>query len=425
MYVSVHQADGMAPGIAGMAKTLRVGIASSIETLDPRAASGGATALVLGQIFETPATLFDPLRAEDDAGLLFSAAVRSEVRFSDGTLLSAEIAARSLRDTRALAGRVAVEVRGNRIWFRLTAPDPRFDLTLARHACAIVLERGPQLHGTGPFMFDHRPSLRLLQLSPSIRLVRNPYYRSLTAIQEIRFAVIPPDADGAPRKLLHALRQESIDLTTAVDPNVPLTGLASVIQPGSSTAVLLFNTGRRPASSVEVRRGIAAALDRQQLAFACYHRNAGAFAAGQVLPPPLGGGGTPAPRDLDEARRLLAGVGSRLTLLVSPSPRPWLPKPVAAASAIQGQLAQAGVSVAILEARNDDEYTAALGNHTFDLALAGCMAETPADFLEAVRSLGDDCTPLLYGHTTVLHAPHLGNISVSPAGFLCLGDVKL
>ena len=425
MYVYVQQTDGIPPGVLGLTKMLRVGIASSIEALDPRAASGGETALVLGQIFETPSALFESLRAEDDAGLFFSAAVPSEVRFSDGTLLTAELAARSLRDTPALAGKALIEVRGNRVWFRLTAPDPRFDLTLARHVCAIVLERGSQLHGTGPFMFDHRPNLRLLQLSPSIRLVRNPYYRSVAAIQELRFAVIPPDADGVPRKLLHALRQESIDLTTAVDPSAPSAGLASVVQPGSSTALLLFNTGRRPASSAEVRRGIAAALDRHQLAFACYDRNPGAFAAGNVLPPSLGGGGTPPSPSLDEAKRLLAGVSARLTLLVPRSPRPYLPKPVAVANAIQGQLAHAGIPVAILEARNDDEYTAALDNRTFDLALGGCIAETPADFLEAVRSLGDDPTPLIYGHTTVLHAPHLGNIAIAPDGFLPLADVKL
>ncbi len=427
MHLSVQQTGGVVPSPWGMPKTLRVGIAASIESLDPRAEATGTTALVLGQIFEPAAALFAPLRAEDDAGTLFSAAVCPEARFSDGTLLTPEIAARSLQPV--LAGKATIDVRGNRIWFRLTAPNPRFALTLARGACAIVLERTQQLHGTGPFMFDQRPNLRLLQLSPAIRLVRNPYYRSVTTIQELRFAVFPPDADGVPRKLLHALRQESIDLTTAMAPVATHPGeLTTLVHPGNSTALLFFNTTRPPTSSVDVRRGIAAALDRRELASVCYGRGADAFIATSVLPPSMQDAAPVPARDRNDLR---AEVGARLTLLVPSSPRPYLPKPSAVASAIQSQLAHAGVSVAVLEARNDDEYHAALHNRTFDLALGGCTAATPnpADFLDALRAVwgAEDqipWTPLVYGHSTVVYAPHLRNVAVAPDGFLSLADLK-
>lgn len=410
-----------------MPKTLRIGIAGSIEALDPRAGVTGATALILGQIFEPAAALLEPLRAEDEAGMLFSAAVCPKVRFSDGTLLTAEIAVRSLQP--ALAGKATIDVRDDRAWFRLAAPNPRFDLTLARGACAIVLETGQQLHGTGPFMFDQRPNLRLLHLSPAIRLVRNPYYRSVTTIQEVRFAVIPPDADGVPRKLLHALRQERIDLTTAMAPVATHPGeLATLVQPGNSTAMLFFNTARHPTSSVDVRRGIAAALDRRELASVCYGRGAEAFAATSVLPPSMQDA---PPLPAPDRNDLRAEVGARLTLLVPSSPRPYLPKPSAVASAIQSQLAHAGVSVTVLEARNDDEYHAALHNRTFDLALGGLIAETPdpADLLESLRTLWGAAdqipwTPLVYGHSTVVYAPHLRNVAVAPDGFLSLADLK-
>lgn len=427
MYLSVQQTGGIASRPFGMPKTLRVGIAASIEALDPRAGVSGTTALVLGQIFEPAAAVLQPLRAEDEAGLLFSAAVCPGVRFSDGTLLTADLAARSLQPV--LTAKAAVDAHDDRLWFRLAEPNPRFALTLAHSTCAIVLETGRQLHGTGPFLFDQHPNLRLLQLSPSIRLVRNPYYRSVTAIQELRFCVFPPDADGVPRKLIHALRQESIDLTTATAPVATHPGeLTTLIRPGNSTALLFFNTTRRPTSSIDVRRGIAAALDRRELAAVCYGRGADAFVATTVLPPSMTAEVTLPSWDRGTVR---AEVGARLTLLVPSSPAPYLPKPSAVASAIQSQLAHAGVSVAVLEARNDDEYHAALHNRTFDLALGGIIATTPdpADLLESLRTPwgAEDqipWTPLVHGHATVVHAPHLHNIAVAPDGFLPLADIK-
>jgi len=86
MQVSLQPQGGTPPGALGLLKTLRVGIVESIDGLDPRCGAADATALILGQIFEAAATLFEGLRSEDEAGTLFSAAVQPEVRFSDGTL---------------------------------------------------------------------------------------------------------------------------------------------------------------------------------------------------------------------------------------------------------------------------------------------------------------------------------------------------
>src|SRR5215212_9734343 len=95
-------------------RRVRVGILSSIGKLDPREAVDNISGMILGQIFETPYTiaagqtnvrpgLFEPLRAE--GRLQFSAAVREAVKFSDGTPLTAEIAARSLRGAKILASK--------------------------------------------------------------------------------------------------------------------------------------------------------------------------------------------------------------------------------------------------------------------------------------------------------------------------------
>src|ERR1043166_1341652 len=188
-----------------MPNTLRAGVPGTINELDPRKASDYVSGLILDQIFETPyATvpgqtstkplLFDTLRAE--GALQYSAGVRPGIFFSDGTPLTPDNAARSLHGSSALAKKVTIDVRGDRVWFTLVSPNPRFDLTLTHSSCAIVLEKGAQLNGTGPFMFEQRPNLRMLQIADSLRLVQNPRYHGATKIGEIEFRVFRPDADG-------------------------------------------------------------------------------------------------------------------------------------------------------------------------------------------------------------------------------------
>jgi hypothetical protein len=141
--------------VSSAVKTVRVGVVSSISKIDPRDSADHVSALVLAQIFETPylggeggtgATpcLFEPLKQESLDALQYSAAVRPGIRFSEGTPLTADIAARSLRSAGVLAKRAAVEVRGDRVWFTLTARNPRFELTLAQSGCSIVLDKGLQ-----------------------------------------------------------------------------------------------------------------------------------------------------------------------------------------------------------------------------------------------------------------------------------------
>src|SRR5580765_1128846 len=110
--------------------TVRVGLLTSINKLDPRDAVEAASGLVLSQLFETPylagpgqseaqPLLFHALRREDANAMAFSAAVQEGIRFSDGTPLTPELAARSLRGASVLAHKVTIDVRGDRLWFTL------------------------------------------------------------------------------------------------------------------------------------------------------------------------------------------------------------------------------------------------------------------------------------------------------------------
>ena len=468
-------------------KVVRVGILSAISKLDPRDAVDNISSMVLGQIFEAPyaiaagetevrPVLFEPLRAEGP--LQFSAAVRPGGKFSDGTPLTAELAARSLRGAKVLLNKATVEAKGDRVYFTLTAPNPRFDLTLTQSNTAIVLDRGTQLLGTGAFMFEVRPNLRLLQTAKSFRLVRNAHHAGKSGLDEVEFRVCPAAEDGTPRALLEALRNGEVDLTTTLTmadvAGNQLPGMAPSLQPGNSTGILFFNCERRILANASVRRGIALALDLHELAACSFDKNPAAFLAANLLPPMMGRATGVVSMNRDEARRLLDSSGvkpGRLSLLVPWAPRPYMPKPQPLAHAVQRQLADVGIAVELRETKTSDEFFGDLVRGNYDLALAGWIADTPdpADFFEALlwskMCEGDNhsnhsrwknaamdaalarfreepteehkreihrlvreeapLVPLIYGQSVVVHSRKMRNVAVSATGVLTLSSVTV
>jgi ABC-type transport system substrate-binding protein len=470
-----------------VSRVVRVGVLSAISKLDPREAVDNISGMVLGQVFEAPYAIaagetgvrpqiFEPLRAE--GRLQYSAAVVPGVKFSDGTPLTAELAARSLRGAKVLQNKAAVEVRGDRVWFTMTVPNPRFDLTLTQGNTAIILDRGTQLIGTGAFMFEQRPNLRLMQAARSIRLVRNPHHHGRTTIDEVEFRVCPADEDGTPRQLLEALRANEVDLTTAltmadVSAN-QIGGVAPSLQPGNSTGILFFNCERRVLSAPNVRRGIALALDLHELAARSFDKNPAAFIAVNLLPPMMGRASGVTTTNRDEARRLLDASGAkpaRLSLLVPWAPRPYMPKPLPLAQAVQRQLAAVGITVELRETKTSEEFFGDLVRGNYDLALAGWIADTPdpADYFEALlwskmcegenhsnhsrwkhsgadvalarfredpseenkrelhRIIRDEAplVPLIYGQSVVVHSRRVRNVSVSATGVVTLSGITV
>jgi peptide/nickel transport system substrate-binding protein len=470
-----------------VSKVVRIGILSAIGKLDPRDAVDNISGMILGQIYEAPyaigagetrvqSLVFEPLRQESK--LEYSAAIRTGVKFSDGTPLTPDLAARSLRGAKALTNRASVDVRGDRVWFTLTTPNPRFDLTLTQGNCAIVLDRGTQLLGTGAFMFESRPNLRLLQAAKVIKLIRSPHHAAKIGIDELEFRVLPADDNGTPRQLAEALRAGDVDLTTAMTMadfgSYQFSGVAPSIQPGNSTGILFFNCERRILARADVRRAIALALDLHELAGKSFDKNPAAFIAANLLPPMMGrSSGLPA-MDRIEAKRLLDASGAkphRLTLLVPWAPRPYMPKPLPLALAVQRQLAEAGIQIELRETKTGEEFFGDLVRGNYDLALAGWISDTPdpADFFEsllwskmcegenhsnhsryknaimdaAVARFRDDpsdankrelhqlvreeapLVPLIYGQSVVVHSRRMRNVALSATGVLTLSGVTV
>jgi ABC-type transport system substrate-binding protein len=398
-------------------KTLRVGTLTPVNRLDPREAQDFVTALAVMQVFETPYAqptaagnppepllLQERLRQEPavDGATSYSAAVRPGVLFSDGTPLTPQHVADSLAKAATFREQADVEVRGDRLFFRLKRPNARFDLVLARRFCGVTLEAGGKLLGTGPYI--PAPGAT----PERMRLVRNPRYRKAPAIEEIVFELYPPDAQGRPEALIAALEAGEVDFTNILSREdiMRLKHVRRWTEPGSSTAILYMNAARPGLDDVRVRRALALAIDRLEIA-KMFYSSATAFAATCLLPPMLGRGNDGLTHDLGRARTLLSQPGvkkpERLSLLLIFGPRPYLPNPRRVGEHIAAQIEKLGIQVDLVPTATSQEYYTHAQDGKYDLALAGWITDTldPVDFLEA--TLGSESIPRP-GRTTVVGA---------------------
>ena len=456
-------------------KSLNVGILIRVATTNPREAPDGLSSSVAAQVYETPyrpplgdgpaePVLFDgPLTQETSGGeTIQSGRLRPGITFSDGTPLTVEHVAASLRDAPSLAEQAHVEVKGERIQFRMKVPNARFELALTLPHCGVTLEKGGQLLGTGPYTIPPGAT------SETMRLERNPRYHGKVAIEEIRFSVLPAEEDGRPLKLIRALEAGTVDFTTMLSRKdaLEIQGLHKSFKPAAATAILFFNTERPALRDARVRKALALAIDRLAVAGVSYP-NPLAFAATSLLPSILGMSHDGLTHDLAKARALLGETGvvkpGRLRMLVLWAPRPYLPNPRPVAKLIAEQLALLGIAVDQEQPGSGDEFFAAAGAGRHELVLGGWIADTPdpADYLEAIlrsdrlkigamsynvarfRSAAMDAAldsfrrdpsaanrnaimgllnsevpllPLMYGPNVVVHANRVRNVAVSPLG---------
>ncbi|HKH43045.1 MAG TPA: ABC transporter substrate-binding protein [Thermoanaerobaculia bacterium] len=383
-------------------KTLRVGVLTPVNTLNPREAQDFVSQTAVTQIYEPPfaqpaagrppePVLFQE-RLRQDGPTEHSAAVRSDVRFSDGTPLTARHVADSLARVANLREHMEVEARGDRVIFRLDRPNARLDLALAQRYCCVTLESRGTLFGTGPYMVAPGAT------PDRTRLVRNPHARRPAAIDEIVIQLYPPDAQGRPEALLGALEAGEVDFTNVLSREdiMRLKNVRRLTEPGSSTAILYMNTERPGLDDARVRRAIALSIDRLEIA-KLFYATATAFAATNLLPPMLGRGNDGLIFDAGKARALLAAPGvrkpERLSLLLIFGPRPYLPNPRKVGELIAAQIDKLGIAADVVPTATPQEYRAKVQRGDYDLVLAGWIADTldPVDFLEA--TLGSDSIP--------------------------------
>jgi ABC-type dipeptide transport system, periplasmic component len=321
---------------------------------------------------------------------VYSAGVRPGILFSDGTELTAEIAAASLAKAFALRGRSTVSARDGRVVFSMTGPSPRFENVLSQWNTGLVLERGGAFYGTGAYQLSAGTTMQTFKSSGVPRLERNPHYRGKAIMEELLFTIYPTEPDGAPLQLIEAAKRGDVDLTLHLSVNdvvrYGIAGYQPMTQPGNSTGILFFNCQR--VRDIELRRAIQHAIDPVPIAEISYDKNHLAFLAGDVIPPLMSRvTGSTEMRDRSLLRKLVSKPAS-MTLVVPWIQRPYLPKPLPAAREIARQLAAYGIETRLIQTHSSEHYFRTLALGEYDLGLGGWVADNPdpSEFYESILS---------------------------------------
>lgn len=383
----------------GESKVLRVGLTNPPTMLDPRQASDATSHLVLGQVFECPYFQAGPetkpeprvlasllTREQKGNEVEYSAPVREGLVFSDGSACTADDVVASLADVPPIKAVARVSRRGDRVVFTTSRVIPNFEFQLSKRWCTIVRETPDGVRGTGPFMAGPDGLA-----GDVVRLEKNPSYRDPVPLDAIEFRVFPLDPDGRHTTLLDAIDAGEVDFTTALprDEVGRLTGVRKLFQPGNSTGILYMNTERGPFVDVELRRALAQAVDRYELARVCYPDSPGLNARG-LLPPKMGSTADGIRHNPSAAKQALeAAAGSlpaKLRTVTVWGPRPYVPKPKVVIDELNRQLASIGVELEAISTTSPEDYFEKLRDGEYECVLGGWIAdsEDPADFLDAV-----------------------------------------
>ena len=378
---------------------LRVGLLSPVQSLRPFGTVDSINFIVLRQIFETayappfsvdrtpePLLFHGPLvREQTTTGKTrLSAQIRGDIHFSDGTKMTVDLAADALSRAEFLQPYATVSREGDRVLFDLKKPHPRFQLALTPLMAAITLERDGELIGTGAYVPtpDSTPN--------AMRLVRNEHYRGPVSIPEIQFKVFQRDADGGNSALVSALREGEIDYTSFLSREEikDIKTVRKSIETGNTTGILFFNTDKPYLAERNVRKALALALDRREIA-SLFYANPLAYTAAGLLPGSMGDLNDRIYFDLDRAREMLAASGVSfdrpLRMMTIWGSRPYLPRPLEVANLIASQFEKIGVELSIEPAADVNEYYERASSGDYDMVLGGWIPDTPdpADFLDA------------------------------------------
>lgn len=369
---------------------LTIGTLTPIRTIDPLEAMDVVSGLLTDQIFETPfrhedadaqprPVLFaDHLHEQPAAhgGIEWCTQVQPNIRFSDGTVLTARLVAQVLGEVGQLLVLAEISARGETLVF---APRPglsrlRLERELCRRTAAIAL-RGPGLPlGTGPHMLASSGDG-----GAWARLCPNPHARTKPGIEVLELRAYR-DPDG----LAEAVRRGEVGFTTGLPRQHVrrLNGVAKRFVHGTGTAILFFNCDR-PALNVEVRRHLAQAIDQLALAEAAFG-GAASFAAPGLLPPCFGSFFRP--QQACVLAEHAPSLPKQLRLVTMWAPRPYLPDPKQTAELLAQQLAALGISVEVVHTSSAQDAVETVLAQDYDLFLGGWLADTPdpADFLHAL-----------------------------------------
>ena len=297
-------------------------------------------------------------------GLTYTFKIREGVRFHDGTPLDAEAAAFSFRrqmdkwHPAHLAD--ATFAYWSAMFNMITAVEVVDPMTLRLrlrepHAPLLASLCIPAAHLISPKFIDQRHPVgtgpfRFVEWVPNERIVLEAnadYWEGVPKIQRLIFKVVP---DSATR--LIQLQTDQIQAMDGIDPNdLPIIrrdkSLKLITAQGLNVCYLAFNCRKPPLNDRNLRRVIAAAINKQDIIDDVYR--GAAILAKNPLPPFIAGYNDSIPEHVvPDPEEILPIIKRPLRLDVMTNPRPYLPNPLRAAEMIKADLAKAGIPVEIV-----------------------------------------------------------------------------
>ncbi len=355
-----------------LAQTLVIAQGTDAVTLDPHNSTDSPTATVLSHIYETlyeltpegeivPHLATGAEMSED--GLTWTIMLRDDVVFHNGAPLTAEVVKGSMErfidpdlafTFSFLLNRIEAinVVDDHTVEFQLSSTFAPFLAHLTHNSTSIVhpdvvAEFGEDFAanpvGTGPFMFDS------WQRGERLDLVRfDDYWGELPGVSGVRFLTVPEDTTRMALvetgEAHVAVRVPPQDVAR-IDAN-PMVTVENVS--GLRTIYMYYNHLLEPFDDVRVRRALNYAVNKEEIAEFVFG-GAVRVSDAPIAPAIFGYEAVgPYPYDPERARELLAeaGYADGLTIeLWSPTGR--YPQDIQVAQAIQGQLAEVGVTAEI------------------------------------------------------------------------------
>lgn len=375
-------------------EVLKVGIQADIRSTNPQEAIDSFSLSVMGNVFE-PLVNFDekgtniiPWLAisweSDKEFKKWTYTLRENVKFHDGTILTAEAVVKSFSNIKNLPFKI--EAVNGKVQVTLNTPNSNFNQILAEPYYFIIspkmLEDKKIVSGTGPFLFSS------WEKGKKIALKKNPnYWQKPTKLEEVHFIVL-----GNHGRIIEAMVNKEIDLAEWVSgENImdlkKLSYLKVESIMGNSTGFLSINTIKPPFNDPRVRKAIAAAISPFDLAKKYFKGTAGAPASSMV-PPSLFSYFSKTPKNNPElAKKLLKEANFKnlreFILLESWAPRPYMPDPHNIALDIQKSLEAVGIKVKV--EKDPENYFKRMEKGEFDLILNGWIADSgdPVEYIEA------------------------------------------
>lgn len=387
-----------------------IGLPSAPGVLDPANAADSVALLITRHIYEgltqfAPGTArAEPALAEtwvtSEDGLTWTFTLRQNVRFTDGTPLTAEVAAQNFNRwlTRTPPGpypfvplmlggfagqtdetgapltniQAVSATAPSTLVLTLYRPDASLPNTLAMPAFALVSPTWENAAGTGPFQLKH-------QSETLIELERNPDYWGAPAKPDgLIFKIIP---DAVQRRT--ALQVNEIDGYAGVEASdYGLSAQWPITVTFDAPLQILylgFNQAHAPWGNVECRTAVALAVDKAR-----YVQNYFPGDAEVATTLQAGLNVTDRQRDVAQAQklweaclqavRLEADLPETINLYVPPIPRAYLPDPANLGAAIQADLAEAGISVTVQSPEWSTQFLPEVQAGRADLFLLGWYA---------------------------------------------------